>query len=191
LEAYTQSLVRNSEHALRRVFFLYKVEPDFADHRWAVQLRFEPRSPTHFIEGAGWYREYLWKKVLGKFEEPYLPPNPRTRKIYDTANWVGYEAVIEVREDVFAWGILLIRATLSWLHGNRQGRDQDQTEERDQACDGLEDLRRHPIVTAKRLPEFHMNRLATSQKSNHSRRPRRRWLRISTIRKRWSSEPKE
>jgi hypothetical protein len=29
--------------------------------------------------------------------------------------------------------------------GNRQGRDQDQTEERDQAHDGLEDLRPHPI----------------------------------------------
>ena len=107
LEAYTQSLVRNSEHA-QEGFFLYKVEPDFADRRWTMQLRFEPRSPTHFIEGAGWYREYLWKEVLGKFEEPYLPPNPRTRKIYDTEKWVGYEAVIDVWEDVFAWGILLM-----------------------------------------------------------------------------------
>ena len=54
-----------------------------------------------------WYRKYLWTKVLGKFDEPYLPPNPRSRKIYDTGTWIGYEVVLDVWDGVFAWGILL------------------------------------------------------------------------------------
>jgi dienelactone hydrolase len=107
LEAHVQSLVRNSEHA-QEDFFLYKLEPDFADRHWTTQLRFEPRSPAHFIEGARWYRDYFWTEVLGKFDEPYLSLNPCSRKIYDTERWVGYEVVLDVWEDVFAWGILLV-----------------------------------------------------------------------------------
>jgi dienelactone hydrolase len=107
LEAHVQSLVRNSEHA-QEAFFLYNLQPDFADRRWTMRLRFEPRTPEHFIEGTRWYRNYLWTEVLGKFDEPYLAPNPRSRKIYDTENWVGYEVVLDVWEGVFAWGILLV-----------------------------------------------------------------------------------
>ena len=47
LEAHVQSLVRNSEHA-QEEFFLYKLEPEFADRHWTMQLRFEPRSPAPF-----------------------------------------------------------------------------------------------------------------------------------------------
>ncbi|HEV2423683.1 MAG TPA: dienelactone hydrolase family protein [Terriglobia bacterium] len=107
LEAHVQSLVRNSEHA-QEEFFLYRLQPGFADRRWTTQLRFEPVSPAHFIDRARWYREYFWTEVLGKFDEPYLPPNPRSRKIYDTEKWTGYEVVLDVWEDVFAWGILLV-----------------------------------------------------------------------------------
>jgi hypothetical protein len=107
LEAHVQSLVRDSEHA-QEEFFLYHVEPDFANRGWTMQLRFEPKSPAHFIESAKWYRDSFWTEVLGKFEEPYLAPNARSRKIYDTDRWLGYEVVLGVWQDVFAWGILLV-----------------------------------------------------------------------------------
>jgi len=107
LEGHVQSLVRNSKHALER-FFLHKAEPDFANKDWTTKLRFDPRSPKPFIEAARWYRDYLWEEVLGKFDQPPLPPNPRSRKIYDTETWIGYEVVLDVWEDVFAWGILLV-----------------------------------------------------------------------------------
>lgn len=58
---------------------------------------------------ARWYRDYLWTEVLGKLDEPCLSPNPRSRKIYDTEKWVGYEVVLDVWEDVFARGIMLVR----------------------------------------------------------------------------------
>ena len=34
--------------------------------------------------------------------------NPRTRQIYDTDKWIGYEVVLDVWQDVFAWGVLLV-----------------------------------------------------------------------------------
>jgi hypothetical protein len=46
--------------------------------------------------------------VLGKLDEPLLPPNPRSRRIYDREKWVGYEVVLEVYPGVFAWGVLLV-----------------------------------------------------------------------------------
>lgn len=64
--------------------------------------------PDTFIEGSKWYRQYLAEEVLGRFNEPYAPFNPRTRQIYDTDKWVGYEVVLDVWQDVFAWGILLV-----------------------------------------------------------------------------------
>jgi dienelactone hydrolase len=140
LEAHVQSLVRNSEHA-QKDFFLYELEPDFADRRWTTQLRFEPRPPEHFIEGAGRYREYLWTEVLGRFDESYLPPNPCSRKIYDTEKWVGYEVVLDVWKNVFAWGIMLVpkgikpgerRAVVVCQHG-RGGVPMDVIENRPEA----------------------------------------------------------
>ena len=107
LENHVQRLIRDSEHVRDR-FFLYKVAPGLADETWTRELRFKTISPDTFIEGSKWYRQYLSEEVLGKFDEPYIPFNPRTRQIYDTDKWAGYEVVLDVWQDVFAWGILLV-----------------------------------------------------------------------------------
>ena len=46
--------------------------------------------------------------MLGKFDDPLLPPNPRTRKIYDRAKWTGYEVVLDVWPERVCLGILLV-----------------------------------------------------------------------------------
>jgi hypothetical protein len=46
--------------------------------------------------------------VLGRFDEPRLPMNARTRKAYDTDKFTGYEVVLDVFPDVFAYGVLLL-----------------------------------------------------------------------------------
>jgi Abhydrolase family len=46
--------------------------------------------------------------VLGAFDEPLLAPNPRTRRIYDKEKWTGYEVVLDVWRELFAWGVLLL-----------------------------------------------------------------------------------
>ena len=107
LENHVQKLVRNSEHVRDR-FFLYKVAPELADETWTKELRHKMISPQNFIEGSKWYRQYFWEEVLGKFDEPLSPFNPRTRQIYDTEKWTGYEVVLDVWPDVFAWGVLLV-----------------------------------------------------------------------------------
>ena len=54
------------------------------------------------------YRQHFYDEVIGRFEQPLLPPNARTRQIYDEALYTGYEVVLDVFPDVFAYGILLL-----------------------------------------------------------------------------------
>jgi dienelactone hydrolase len=107
LEHHVQGLVRDSDHVRDR-FFLYKVAPELADEAWSRKLRHETIPPDKFVESSRWYRQYLAEEVLGKFDEPFAPFNPRTRQIYDTGKWIGYEVVLDVWPDVFAWGVLLV-----------------------------------------------------------------------------------
>ena len=107
LESFTQELVRESEH-VRRNFYLYKVMPEMAERKWNSELSHITYSPDKFIEASKWYRRYFWEEILGKFEEPLLPANPQTRRIYDNPKWVGYEVTLDVWPEVIAYGILLL-----------------------------------------------------------------------------------
>ena len=107
LEGHVQALVRASEHVRDR-FYLYKVMPEFAETTWSTKLRHPTVAPDRFIQASRWYRNYLWEEVLGRFEEPLLPPKARTRKIYDNERWAGYDVVLDVWPEVIAWGVLLV-----------------------------------------------------------------------------------
>jgi dienelactone hydrolase len=107
IENHIQWLVNDSHH-VRNKFFLYKVMPEFEKKQWSTALTHETYPPEQFIKKLPEYRRYFWEEVIGKFEDSLLPPNPRTRKIYDNPKWTGYEVVLDVFPDVFAWGILLI-----------------------------------------------------------------------------------
>ncbi len=107
LEQHVQTLIRKSE-AVREQFFLFKVMPELADETWSTKLRHPTFPAAKFIEGARPYRRYFHEEILGKFEEPLLPPKAKTRRIYDKAKWTGYEVVLDVWPEVFAWGILLV-----------------------------------------------------------------------------------
>ncbi|MGH9664920.1 MAG: dienelactone hydrolase family protein, partial [Bryobacteraceae bacterium] len=107
LENHVQALIRDSEQ-VRKNFFLYKIAPELADNTWTMALRTKTQSADKFIAAARPYRRYFQEEVIGQFEEPLLPPNPRTRRIYDRDKWTGYEVVLDVWPEVFAWGILLL-----------------------------------------------------------------------------------
>lgn len=53
-------------------------------------------------------RGRMWNQLVGKLPEPTMPLNPRTKRVYDTPKWKGYEVVLDVYEDVVAYGILLV-----------------------------------------------------------------------------------
>jgi hypothetical protein len=89
--AFTQELVKHSER-VRREF-------------WE---RADTSSIARWRETCAFYRDYLWDEVIGRFPPASLPPNPRTRLAYDEPRWTGYEVVLDVWPDVFAYGILLV-----------------------------------------------------------------------------------
>ena len=107
IEDHVQWLLRNSDYE-RNQFFLYKVMPEFGERKWSTQPFHPYYQPDRFIEKAKEYRKYFREEILGKFEDPMLPPNPQTRKIYDKEKWTGYEVVLDVYSNLFASGILLI-----------------------------------------------------------------------------------
>lgn len=53
-------------------------------------------------------RKYFHENVIGKLPGPTVPMNPRTRMIYETPKWKGYEVVLDLYEEVICYGILLL-----------------------------------------------------------------------------------
>jgi len=92
LSAFTQKLVRQSES--RRAEFMHN-RPLSSPAQWND-------------EAAQRYRDILWDEIIGRFPEANLPLHARTRKVFDEEKWVGYEVVLDVWPDVYAYGILLV-----------------------------------------------------------------------------------
>ncbi len=91
LVAYTQKLWRDSD----------TVRKDF----WK---KADATTPAAWEKSCDWYREYFHTEVIGKLPEPTVPLNPRSRQVYDEKEFTGYEVMLDVYEDVFAQGILLL-----------------------------------------------------------------------------------
>ncbi|MCZ2340707.1 MAG: dienelactone hydrolase family protein [Bacteroidales bacterium] len=54
------------------------------------------------------YRKHLHEEIIGRLPVPTLPLNPRTRQVYDEPKFTGYEVVLDLHPDVFAYGIVLL-----------------------------------------------------------------------------------
>jgi hypothetical protein len=91
LVSYTQSLVRQSP--ARRAEF------------WSTA---DASSPERWKETTRFHRDYIWEELIGRLPAPALPANPRTRLIYDEPKFRGYEVMLDVWPDVFAYGVLLV-----------------------------------------------------------------------------------
>lgn len=98
---HTQALMRESEY----------VRKDY----WKDADR-KSRDPALWKATSEKYRKHFYDEVLGRFEYDLLPPNARTRLIYDTPKYRGYEVVLDVfgvgKEEtaggVWALGTLLV-----------------------------------------------------------------------------------
>jgi dienelactone hydrolase len=91
LVSFTQKLWRDSD-AVRKEFW----------------KKADASSPEKWEQSCDWYREYFHTEVIGKLPEPTVPLNPRSRQVYDEKTWTGYEVKLDVYDDVFAYGILLL-----------------------------------------------------------------------------------
>ncbi len=92
LVEHTQGLLRFSER-VRDDFFSKKVK--------ATPL-------SEYQADCQRYKSNFWEEVIGRFPPASVPANPRSRKIYDQPSWTGYDVMLDVWPDVFAWGVLLL-----------------------------------------------------------------------------------
>ncbi len=66
------------------------------------------RDTAKWQESMRPYRQRFYNEVIGRFEMERLPANPRTRQVFDEPLYTGYEVMLDVFPDVFAYGILLL-----------------------------------------------------------------------------------
>lgn len=88
---FTQAVIRKS--------------PDIRKEFWKKS---DPGSIQSWKKSTQFYRDYIWEEIIGRLPSPSLPMNPRSRKVFDTARFTGYEVALDVWPDVFACGILLL-----------------------------------------------------------------------------------
>ncbi|MEP6670012.1 MAG: dienelactone hydrolase family protein [Chthoniobacter sp.] len=90
LEAFTQGLIDVAER----------------DRTARIWAKIKPGAEWDATQRA--LHESLWRDSIGKIEADFLPPNPRTRLLYETEKLRAYEVTLDVFPDVFAWGWLLV-----------------------------------------------------------------------------------
>lgn len=83
-------------------------------------IRLAPRRREEFWAGADlssierWHqttarqRQHIWEEVIGRLPAATMPPDPRTRLIYETDALAGYEVLLDVWPKVFSCGILVL-----------------------------------------------------------------------------------
>jgi dienelactone hydrolase len=79
-----------------------------ADVRREFMRKLDVSSLAAFTKSIEPYREFFANEVIGRFDLALLPPNVRSRQIFDEPKLTGYEVMIDVFPDVFAYGILLV-----------------------------------------------------------------------------------
>jgi dienelactone hydrolase len=98
LETYTQALLRQSDYT-RAAYFWNRIKAS---------------SPDEWRAACATFKSNLWEDVIGRLPSPALPMNVRSRswlpspQVVVEPKWTGYEVMLEVYPDVFAWGILLL-----------------------------------------------------------------------------------
>ncbi|MFN3652502.1 MAG: hypothetical protein ACK47B_23240 [Armatimonadota bacterium] len=114
---FNQELLEKSERVRERFF-------------WS---RLDQKSPEGLKISAAPLRDYFWEEVIGRFPAATLPANPRSRLVYDEPKYRGYEVMLDVWPEVYAYGILLLpkdlrpgerRPVVVCQHG-LEGRPQD------------------------------------------------------------------
>ncbi|MGO9919235.1 MAG: dienelactone hydrolase family protein, partial [Isosphaeraceae bacterium] len=79
-----------------------------ADVRREFMKKLDTSSSEAYAKSVEAYRDFFSNEVVGRFDLKPLPPNVRSRQIYDEPKLTGYEVVMDVFPDVIAAGILLV-----------------------------------------------------------------------------------
>ena len=96
-------LVRDIQGTLQD---LLRISDRIRDQRYLKRASRE--SAEGFTRETTRWRSTFWKEILGKIDDPMVAANPRSRRWRETGKWTGYEVVLDVWPEVFAWGLLLV-----------------------------------------------------------------------------------
>ncbi|MCX7422333.1 MAG: hypothetical protein NT013_22695 [Planctomycetia bacterium] len=72
-----------------------------------------PTSANEWERACQPLRDWVHDEMIGRLPPGKLPANARTRRVLETGEYVGYEVVLDVVDDVIASGILLLPKKLS------------------------------------------------------------------------------
>jgi hypothetical protein len=75
--------------------------------RWFLE-KTDRKSAETFAADAQKYRQIFRNEVVGALDDPLLPPDAKTPKVYDEPEWTGYEVVLDVFPELHAWGVLCL-----------------------------------------------------------------------------------
>lgn len=92
LEHFTQGQILSSAH-VRDEFF------------WSKN---KISSPEEWKKSMKPFQNFFWDKVIGRIPNGQIELDPQSRQIIDEVKWIGYEVKLDVLDDVFAWGYLLL-----------------------------------------------------------------------------------
>jgi dienelactone hydrolase len=70
--------------------------------------RADSSSPERWVESTRPLRDEIWSEIFGRLPDPTMPPNVRSRLVYDTPQLIGYEVWMDVWPGVSGYGILLL-----------------------------------------------------------------------------------
>jgi dienelactone hydrolase len=107
LEKRVQELVAESGYVRDR-FYMHAAMPALTEAPPSRVLSAETHSAEEFARASKKFRAHLHDEIVGRLDDPLLPAHARSRRIYEEPTWTGYEIVLDVAPDVFAWGILLV-----------------------------------------------------------------------------------
>ncbi|WP_165221577.1 alpha/beta hydrolase family protein [Aquisphaera insulae] len=98
--------------AARGIRELERLDEDLLGESAGVREAFfkglDTSSPDAYRKTIGPYRKTFEEAVIGKFDDPLVAPNPKSRKVFAEPKFTGYEVTLDVFPDVFAFGILLV-----------------------------------------------------------------------------------
>ncbi len=107
MEGHVQRLVQKSAH-VRDKAFLFSIMPGLELSKWSTEPQHATHPPGAFTEGAKRFREQFHDEAMGRFDEPLLPFNARTRVVKETDKWTAYDVVLDVYPELLAWGLLVL-----------------------------------------------------------------------------------
>lgn len=83
---------------------LLRLSPKVREAKWQADVS----SVEKWLPSRNRLRDWVRGELIGRLPHAKLPFNARTRLVVETADYVGYEVVLDVLPDVIASGILLL-----------------------------------------------------------------------------------